>query len=65
MKNIITSDSFINDFNCRRIKRALFHTYVEGKADKAAALKAAGGKKVRNERIAKDAKGLLWTILGE
>ncbi len=65
MKNIITKDSFRNDFNCRRIKKALFHTYVEGKADKAAALKAAGGKKVRNEQIAKDAKGLLWTILGE
>ena len=39
-------------------------TYSEGKADKEAALKAAGGKKEKNEQIAKDAKGLLWSILG-
>ena len=48
-RNIITSDSFLNDFNCRRIKRALYHTYEEGKADKEAALKAAGGNKIINE----------------
>ena len=40
-------------------------TYAEGKADKEAALKKAGGTKIRNEEIEKDAKALLWSILGE
>ena len=64
-KKIIVKDSFLDDFNCRRIKRALTQTYAEGKDDKAAAIKKAGGSKIRDEKIAKDAKALLWSILGE
>ena len=44
-KQLITKDSFIDDFNFSRIGRALTMTYREGKADKAAALAKAGGKK--------------------
>lgn len=40
-------------------------TYAEGKADKAAALAAGGGSKAKDEKIANDAKKLLWKILGE
>ena len=64
-KKIITNDSFWDDFSCRRIKRAMTSTYREGKADKAAALAKAGGSKIKDEKIAKDAKKLLWSILGE
>ena len=38
-------DSFLDDFNCRRIKRSLSRTYAEGKKDKEIALAKAGVKK--------------------
>lgn len=33
-KQLIVKDSFLDDFNCRRIKRSLSRTYAEGKVDK-------------------------------
>ena len=55
-KDIIESDSFVDDFNCRKMSKSISSTYAKGKADKeAAALKAAqGGKK--DEDIGKEAK---------
>ena len=40
-KELIVKDSFLDDFNCRRIKRALSTSYAKGKADKAAAMEKA------------------------
>ena len=57
-------DSFLDDFNCRRIKKSLSATYAEGKKDKEEALKKAGVKK-KDDKTAKEAKSLLWKFLGE
>jgi len=63
-KELIVKDSFLDDFNCRRIKRVLQKTYAEGKLDKEQALAKAGVKE-KNAAVAVDAKNLLWKILGE
>lgn len=41
-------------------------TYKEGKKDKEEAMKKAGGKsKEKDDKIAKDAKALLWGLVGK
>lgn len=59
------TDSFADDFNLRRIKTSLTMTHAEGKSDKAAALKKAGGTKERDAKADKEAKALLWGFVGE
>lgn len=64
-KQLITNDSFVDDFNCRSVRKSIKETYAAGKEIKAAATKGAGGTKKKDEKIAKDAKKLLWGFVGE
>ena len=61
---LITKDSFVDDFSCRTIKRSLATAFREGKAKKKAALEK-GGKTKRDKEIEKDAKKLLWSFVGQ
>lgn len=62
---LITKDSFADDFSLKRIKSSLSMTYEEGKNDKAAALKKAGGTKEKDAKADKEAKALLWSFVKE
>lgn len=62
MRNeIITDDSFCDDFSCRKMSRSIAMTYREGqKAKEEAALKAAENVRPRDEEIAREARGKIY-----
>ena len=63
---LIKKDSFADDFNFSRIKKSLSMSYKEGKELQADALnKTKTGNKKKDEKIAKDAKRLLWGFVRE
>ena len=50
--NLITKDSFVDDFACHRIKKGLTQTLREGKEVKAAALaKSKSGQKKKDDKV--------------
>ena len=56
-RDIITNDSFCDDFSCKKMTRSISMTYKEGKKQQAeAALKAAENVRPRDEEIAKEAR---------
>lgn len=62
MRNeIITDDSFCDDFSCKKMSRSIAMTYREGqKAKEEAALKAAENVRPRDEEIAREARGKIY-----
>ena len=63
---LIKKDSFADDFNLSRIKKSFSMSYKEGKELQSDALnKNKTGNKKRDEKIAKDAKKLLWSFVRE
>ena len=63
---LIKKDSFADDFNFSRIKKSFSMSYKEGKELQSDALnKNKTGNKKRDEKIAKDAKKLLWSFVRE
>ena len=63
---LIKKDSFADDFNLSRIKKSFSMSYKEGKELQSDALnKNKTGNKKRDQKIAKDAKKLLWSFVRE
>jgi len=59
-QEIITNDSFCDDFSCKLMTRSITMTYREGVELKAAAaLKAADNIRPRDEEIASDARKMV------
>ena len=63
---LIKKDSFADDFNLSRIRKSFSMSYKEGKELQSDALnKNKTGNKKRDQKIAKDAKKLLWSFVRE
>jgi len=65
-QEIITDDSFCDDFSCKKMTRSIRMTYREGQRHKEeAALKAADNVRPRDEEIAKEARAKICSWFGE
>lgn len=64
-RQLVVEDSIWADFNCSRVKGSIMKAYREGKRIKKEAAKGKGGSKKRDDKIAKNAKNLLWSFVGE